>query len=407
MSQSIVVGATGIVGRAIVEKLLQDALTTKLLTLSRSSGGIIHPKVKHVHLDLSATADAMAEALKGVEADYIYFCAYTARSNASETYNLNRDMLVNFLTALEKTGAAGRVKRFVLTCGLKQYGVHLGEPKQPSIETDGILEGSPWPANFYYQQQRDLADAAARSGFEWVCTLPKDVIGYARGNFMNQGTALGLYCAVCKVLPGSELPFPGNRKNFFSFNTWTSSELHAEFCLWAATAPGAGNNVFNVVNGDTQCWQDLWPRLAGRFGCTVPPAPFTRPRAEKSNQASRYELPSRQPIAAHAEALGIENDRSVLEPATIDLYIDLQKWSKREDVFKAWETIRDQYGLDQSAWDNATWGFMAMAFGREFSTVASMSKARKLGWTGYEDTWESFERALDQLEKEKILPPSK
>jgi hypothetical protein len=35
-----------------------------------------------------------------------------------------------------------------------------------------------------------------------------------------------------------------------------------------------------------------------------------------------------------------------------------------------------------------------------------MSKARKLGWTGYEDTWEAFERTFNILEKEGIIPPT-
>jgi hypothetical protein len=34
-----------------------------------------------------------------------------------------------------------------------------------------------------------------------------------------------------------------------------------------------------------------------------------------------------------------------------------------------------------------------------------MSKARKLGWSGYEDTWEAFGRTFDILEKEGIIPP--
>lgn len=32
-----------------------------------------------------------------------------------------------------------------------------------------------------------------------------------------------------------------------------------------------------------------------------------------------------------------------------------------------------------------------------------MSKARKAGWTGYEDTWESFERVLREPEAAQII----
>ncbi|VUC32178.1 unnamed protein product [Clonostachys rosea] len=410
MSTAIVVGATGIIGRAIVERLIQDESISVIYTLSRKPGGHTHahPKVRHAFLDLRASAQNMAIGLAGVSGTYIFFSAYTSVSDPEEMFKINNDMLTNFLTAVEITGATKSIKRFILTCGLKQYGCHLGESKQPMVESDPLLTddvgGVKWPANFYYTQQKELAQAASKHGFEWICTLPKDVIGYAKGNFMNQATALGLYCAVSRALPGSVLPYPGSRDNFYSFNTWTSSDLHAKFCLWAAkaTEPGVGNNVFNVVNGDTETWQALWPRLAERFGLTIPDAPFTT--AEKSTDSSTFQLSTVQPLAANARALGISKDEKVSTPAIIDVKIDFAKWAKRPDVLEAWETIRDQYGLDQSAWDNATWDFMNVAFGRHFSTVASMSKARKLGWTGYEDTWDSFDRTFRILEEEEILP---
>lgn len=43
--------------------------------------------------------------------------------------------------------------------------------------------------------------------------------------------------------------------------------------------------------------------------------------------------------------------------------------------------------------------------GRNYSCVASMSKARKLGWTGYADTWDEFEHTFQELEKVRMLSP--
>jgi hypothetical protein len=34
-----------------------------------------------------------------------------------------------------------------------------------------------------------------------------------------------------------------------------------------------------------------------------------------------------------------------------------------------------------------------------------MSKARKLGWTGYADTWDELEKTFETLEDQGILPP--
>ena len=69
-------------------------------------------------------------------------------------------MLKNFLDALDITGASKTLKRVILTTGAKQYGVHLGESKNPMEETDPWLEGPGRPPNFYYHQQRILADKA-------------------------------------------------------------------------------------------------------------------------------------------------------------------------------------------------------------------------------------------------------
>ncbi|KAL5365156.1 hypothetical protein BJX96DRAFT_179584 [Aspergillus floccosus] len=409
MSTAIVTGATGITGGAIVRHLLQDASYTKVYTLSRSQPGVQDPRVKHVSLDLQGSADAMASTLTGIAADYIYFCAYLARPDEEEAARVNGALLSNFIQALEITGAVKHLKRFILTCGAKHYGVHLGTPKQPLLETDPRLEngigGAQWPANFYYTQQRILEGAAARGNWEWICTLPNDVIGYAKNNFMNEATALGLYCAVSKALPGSKLLFPGNRINYFVLNCWTSAELHAQFCLWAATAPGAGNNIFNVMNGDTQSFQELWPRLAERFGCSAPPNMFGPDTMDAYlDEATETQLPTSNPLIAHKEALGIVNDPVTSHPPVLRLPIDPQKWAQRKDVKEAWSKLQARYNLDQAAWDKATWDFLTFVLGREWGCVGSMSKARKLGWTGYEDTWEAFERTFDELEREGVLP---
>ena len=57
------------------------------------------------------------------------------------------------------------------------------------------------------------------------------------------------------------------------------------------------------------------------------------------------------------------------------------KWSKREDVRKAWEKVAEREGLSK-ALEKATWGFLGFVLGRNYNLVTDMSKARKLGWTG-------------------------
>lgn len=100
-------------------------------------------------------------------------------------------MIKNFLTALSITGAEKKLKRVVLTTGAKHYGVHLGPVKQPMEEDDPWVEGTGWPPNFYYRQQRVVAEMSAssserigRRSWDWVVTYPNDVIGVAEGKLI-------------------------------------------------------------------------------------------------------------------------------------------------------------------------------------------------------------------------------
>ncbi|KAI0020073.1 NAD dependent epimerase/dehydratase family protein [Xylariomycetidae sp. FL0641] len=409
-----VTGATGITGTAIVDTLLKSSEYDEVYTFSRSQKPESHSnsRVKHATIDLTTSADDMASSLKHIPpARHIYFCAYLADPDEAEASRINGAMLSNFLNALTKTGLIVELERFILTCGLKQYGVHLGRPKNPMREDDDPalfwLEQEDRPPNFYYTQQRILEKAADDSDnkWSWTVTYPQDVIGYAKANFMNLATSLGLYCAVNKEL-GSQLVFPGNKTNYLAFNNWTSARIHAEFCQWAIKAPNAANQRYNVINGDTQSWQDLWPRIARRFGCSIPekmfPAADGERKAYPGFKSAGRKLHERPPVAEVEASMGLKGE---FEPSQVFCQIDLEDWAKRPEVVKAWESLRDRYGLDQGAWDHATWGFLTFLLGREYSCVANMTKARKHGFTGYADTWDEFQRTFKALEAAKMLPP--
>ncbi|KAI0846162.1 NAD(P)-binding protein [Daldinia vernicosa] len=413
MPTAIVTGATGITGTAVCQALIKAPEYTEIYTLSRFQKVSEHPKVKHAILDLQSSAEEMSKSLSHIPpVTHIYFCAYLANPDEGEASRINGSMLSNFLEALIKSGRTRELKRFSLTCGLKQYGVHQGQPKNPMREDDEDslfwLEQEDRPPNFYYTQQRILEKYTAdhHNKWTWVVTYPQDVIGFARGNFMNLATSIGLYCAVSKELEGSKLVFPGNKFNYLAFNGWTSARLHADFCLWAGKSPDANNQRFNVINGDTQSWQDLWPRMAARFGCNIPGNMFPAGdefKAYPGYVGSHTKLHPRPPIAEVAEKIGLKEEFK--EPSELFCQIDLEKWAQRPEVIKAWGALRDRYKLDQTAWDGATWGFVGFLLGRNYSCVASMSKARKLGWTGYADTWDEFEHTFQELEKAKMLPP--
>ena len=341
----------------------------------------------------------MAKDLQNVRGEYVFFAAYLQKDSEQENWDVNGAMLENFLEALTKTGAIEGVKRIILVCGAKQYGVHLGAAKNPMLESDPWLTDSKWPPNFYYNQQNILHEFCKEHDKEWVVTYPNDVIGYAEGNFMNLTTAVGIYALVTKEL-GHDLAFPGSADFYTKFDCFTSSKLHANFCVWAALDPRAGNEAFNVVNGDVESWQNLWPRVASHFGLRVKPDQFAN--AKGSSESSSMKLAEKPPVADEAEKLGL-----VGHPATqqskVEQTIDLMKWSQRDDVKQAWAGISEKMGLQKEALEKATWGFLGFVLGRNYDLVISMSKARKMGYTGYRDTWESLEEVFGELKEAKVL----
>ncbi|KAK4144951.1 NAD(P)-binding domain protein [Dichotomopilus funicola] len=415
MSTAIVVGATGILGREIVKQLSKTPEKWKTIyALSRSKKDEYPANVVHKHVDLLSSAEQMGKDLEGIDAEYIFFTAYLQKDTEQANWDVNGDMLDNFLKAVPHT----KTKRILLVTGAKQYGVHLGQPKNPLLESDPWLTGTDFPPNFYYRQQEILHNFCAQSGpgnpskITWTVTYPNDVIGFATGNFMNLATGIGLYVAVTKELnpnppdttKPTPLPFPGSQIFYTRFDTFTSARLHATFSEWAITAPGATNQAFNVVNGDAQTWSDLWPRVAHRYGMHVPPDQFTSPA---SSLAQSKQLHTPPPISVAVEEAGLVGTTVGQEPSVLSQRVNLVKWSQQTEVKDAWGRLAEREGLQREAFEQATWGFVDFVLGREYDIVQSMSKAREAGWMGYEDTWKSFEDVFDELEAAKVIPARK
>ncbi|KAM7219343.1 Iridoid synthase [Rhypophila decipiens] len=416
---AIVVGATGILGREIVKELAKDF--KKVHALSRSKKDDYPSNVEHNFIDLTSSAEEMANTLKGVEAEYIFFAAYLQKDSEQENWDVNGDMLLNYLKSLELTGAVKHVKRIILVTGCKQYGVHLGQVKNPMLESDPWLrDTSLYPPNFYYRQQDILREFCEKSHPEisWVVTYPNDVIGFANGNFMNLASGLALYVAVSKELDsdGKGIVWPGGEAFYTKFDTFTSSKLHAAFCKWAALTPGTANQAFNVVNDDVASWQDLWPRVAKRFGTKVREDQFSDSVGVGGVKwKSETELPYPPPIALLAGEIGLRatsggDDKKVNVPGSkLEQRVNLTKWSQEKEVKEAWDRLAEREGLQKDAFEKATWGFLDFILGRNFDVVASMSKAKRFGWVSplSIDTWQALDEVFGELEEAKVLPARK
>jgi hypothetical protein len=79
---------------------------------------------------------------------------------------------------------------------------------------------------------------------------------------MNLTPILGIYAAICRE-EGLDFAYPGG-------GPWIREAVDARLLArafeWAAEAPAARGETFNLTNGDVFVWQDLWPGLADLFG---------------------------------------------------------------------------------------------------------------------------------------------
>ncbi len=93
------------------------------------------------------------------------------------------------------------------------------------------------------------------------------IVGGGYGGNLNALLAIGVFASLLRA-QGLDLPFPGSSDNL-GVMEMLDVELLAHAIEWAADCPVAGDQIFNVANGDTYVWPDLWPVIAGEIGIPV------------------------------------------------------------------------------------------------------------------------------------------
>lgn len=80
----------------------------------------------------------------------------------------------------------------------------------------------------------------------------------------------------------------------------------------------------------------------------------------------------------------------------------LSEWAK--DKHDVWRSICLKYGGEPSAWDWGSWFYFDWATSRGWLTVSSVEKARRFGWTRYDDSYEAWIATYKAFENMGILP---
>lgn len=267
MDKLLVVGALGLVGRAVIERFAGRP-GLQAVGLARRAADFA-PGATWVRADLRDAAATCAALAPHLDTTHLVYAALHEQPQLTQGWRdpanmaLNTRMLAHTLAALN--GAP--LRHVTLLQGTKAYGVHTGRPMRvPARETDALRDH----VNFYFDQQDLVAEQAQRNGFGWTAFRPQIVLGVAVGSAMNPVAALGAQLALCRAL-GEPLRYPGHPH---LLTECTDARLIAQAVEWAWQAPQAQGEVFNIANGDVVLWRSVFDRLAAQFGLPLgQPAP--------------------------------------------------------------------------------------------------------------------------------------
>lgn len=265
MKTVLVAGATGLVGEAAVAAFA--AAGWRVLATSRRTPDPMPDGVRHIAVDLT-DADACRAAFSGLKdvTHVVYAALYEkpgllAGWRETDQMATNRAMLRNLMEPLAE---AADMQHVTLLQGTKAYGAHIHAVPIPARERAPRDDH----ANFYWLQEDDLRAKAAERGFAWTIFRPQIIVGAAWGAAMNPLLAIGAWAALRRE-QGLPLPYPGGAPQVMEL---VDPRLLGEAFLWAAEAPTAANETFNITNGDVFAWPEVWPAIVDALGMEPGPA---------------------------------------------------------------------------------------------------------------------------------------
>jgi len=350
---ALVVGASGIGGNYTARALVADGWT--VYGLARRPGNI--EGVIPVAADLLDEA-SLAAALADVAPTHVFITTWMRQDTEAENIRVNAAMVRNLLAALSTKGS---LRHVALVTGLKHYlGPFEAYAASGTLPDTPLRESQPrLPLeNFYYAQEDEVYAAAARDRFSWTIHRPHTVIGMAVGNAMNLGTTLAVYATICKET-GRPFQFPGSAAQWNGLSDVTDARMLAKQLVWAADTDAARNEAFNIVNGDVFRWSWLWGRIADFFG---------------------------------VQAAGFNGTVQPLEAAMVN-------------DGAAWADIAARYGLVESDIKRlASPWHTDLDLGRPLEVMTDMARSRKLGFSAFQSTEESFFDLFAQLRAARLIP---
>jgi nucleoside-diphosphate-sugar epimerase len=258
----LIVGASGVIGAAAVEHFA-SLPGWRVIGLSRHRPDVSpQTRFAHVALDLNDAAACQAAAEGFGEVTHVVYAALYEKPGLvagwyeQDQMQTNLAMMRNLMDPLLAT--AKNLRHVSVLQGTKAYGAHVHRLAVPARESQPRDPHD----NFYWLQEDYIREKQRRADWTFTIWRPQVVFGGALGVAMNPIPVIGAYAAICRELG---LPFfcPGEQEQVFEA---VDADLIARALAWAAEAPVARGETFNITNGDVMVWKNVWPAIARAVG---------------------------------------------------------------------------------------------------------------------------------------------
>ena len=343
---ALVAGASGLVGRRIVNELIKAGGWT-IIGLGRRPQTLTGAQWIAVDLTNAAHTRAALAACTGVT-HVFYAGRFDHPEGVPEPVDINTAMLVNLIDALEPIAPLQHVHA---VHGSKYYGHQLGPVPIPMVEEQAR---APNP-NFYFNQLDFLIERTRNARWSYSTSRPHAFCDPAIDHPRSIGLVIAVFAMIQREL-GLPLDYPGTEKGFHTVTQFTDLSLLARSVVWMADEPRCANQDFNVVNGDWPRWSELWPDFAEYFGMKV------------------------------GEPKGLR----------------LEDWIK--DKSAVWNTIVQKHRLAPSEVQSlALWPYGDYQLRPQWDVSSSMAKARRLGFDGAVNSFQMFRDQFSHYRAHRVI----
>jgi nucleoside-diphosphate-sugar epimerase len=278
----LVLGVTGLVGFAAAKRFALDPLWDVVGAARRTPRQL--EGVQHLTVDLQDRDGAAGVLGELSDVTHVVYAALFEKPGVVAGWR-ERDQMETNLAMLRNTLdpllQVAPIEHVTLLQGTKAYGAHVETMAIPGKERNPRHPHE----NFYWLQEDELVERRSNDEFATTILRPVVIFGEAVGANLNPVPPLGVYAAVLKAA-GEPLHYPGGR----GFITEAIDvDMLADVMHWAAGAPAAANQTFNVTNGDVFSMRNVWPVIADAFGMEPGEDRPMRTETELPSRADEWE----------------------------------------------------------------------------------------------------------------------